>query len=117
MASMKTYRELKAWQKAMDLIPPVYQLVKQLPPEEKYELGSQLRRAVVSVVANIAEGYGRRHRKEYLQHLGIAQGSLAEVETVAQKLNYIERDTLLTTWKQADETGKVLHGLIQSLEP
>ena len=104
----------------MDFIPLVYQLVKRLPPEEKYELGSQMRRAVVSVVANIAEGYGRRHRKEYLQHLGIAQGSLAEVETlllVAQKLGYIEREALLSVWKQVEETGKVLHGLIQSLEP
>ena len=79
-----------------------------------------MRRAVVSVAANMAEGYGRRHRKEYLQHLGIAQGSLAEVETlllVAQKLNYIEQDELHPAWKQAVETGKVRHGLIQSLEP
>jgi hypothetical protein len=69
------YRELIAWQKAMQLVPAVYRLVRQLPAEERYALSDQLRRAVVSIPANIAEGQARQHAAEFAQHLAIARGS------------------------------------------
>jgi four helix bundle protein len=79
--SLKSYRDLEVWQKAMDLVEEVYRIAERFPSQEKYGLTGQLQRAAVSIPANIAEGYGRMHRKEYLQHLSIAKGSLAEVET------------------------------------
>ena len=89
MGEKNNYRDLVVWQRAIDLVPEVYQLVKKLPKEETYALGDQLRRAVVSIPANAAEGQARQHHKEFLQHLSIAKGSLAELHTlltVAQKL-------------------------------
>jgi four helix bundle protein len=78
---VKGFRTLNAWKKAYELTLVVYQLSKKFPREELYGLSSQLQRAAVLVPANIAEGYERKHRKEYLQFLYIAKGSLGEVET------------------------------------
>ena len=75
------YRELMAWQKAMDLTDPVCQVTKGFPREEAYGLTSQLRRAAVFVPSNIAEGQGQRSGKEFVHFLGVAYGSLQEVET------------------------------------
>ncbi len=77
----KTYRDLEVWQQAMELVTAVYQLARAFPPEERYGLTSQMLRAAISVPANIAEGSGRRHKTEFLQHSSIARGSLLEVET------------------------------------
>ncbi|MHC4916453.1 MAG: four helix bundle protein [Planctomycetota bacterium] len=66
---LQTYRELKVWQEAVNLVEQVYRVTKTLPSEERFGLCSQMQRAAVSVPANIAEGYGREHRKEYLRHL------------------------------------------------
>jgi four helix bundle protein len=76
------YRELVVWQKAMDLAEAVYQLSPQLPREETYGMRSQITRAAVSIPANIAEGWARESRNEKAQFLAIAQGSLAEAETL-----------------------------------
>lgn len=78
---MSKYQELIVWQKAMDLVEEVYNVVSKLPSQEKYALSDQLRRAVVSIPSNIAEGQNRGSRKEVVQFCGIALGSLAEVET------------------------------------
>ena len=78
---METYRDLEVWQVGMDLMVEVYRLTKTLPKEELYALSSQLKRASLSIPSNIAEGWGRKHRKEYLHHLSFAYGSLMEVET------------------------------------
>lgn len=76
-----TFKDLIVWQKSIVLVRQVYELCEELPDKEKFGLSSQMRRAAVSVPSNIAEGYRRRNRKEYLQFLGIASGSAAELET------------------------------------
>lgn len=118
--AIQTYRDLIAWQKSMELVVEVYRLAKLFPQEEMFGLTSQIKRAVVSIPANIAEGHGRIHRKEYLHHLSIARGSLMEVEThlqIAVKLMYLQRTHVKTTWELAQETGRLLNGLIRSLAP
>ena len=90
---MRAYRDLKAWQHAIDLAPEVYKLVRRLPKEENFALSNQIRRAVVSIAANIAEGQSKQNKKEFIQFLFIAKGSLAELETLlifAEKLSYLQ---------------------------
>ena len=77
----KGYQELVAWEQAMELATEVYQATRDWPREETYGLTHQVRRAVVSVPSNIAEGQGRNSPKEFLHHLGVAHGSLCEVQT------------------------------------
>jgi four helix bundle protein len=117
--AIQTYRDLEVWQRAMNLAEEVYQQTQSFPQEEIYGLTSQMRRAVVSVPANIAEGYGRIHRKEYIHHLSIARGSLWEVETMVQlavRLKYLERESGLKLWERLQEVGRLLNGLLRSLE-
>ena len=112
------YRELIVWQKAMELVPAVYQLVKKLPAEERYALSDQLRRAVVSIPANIAEGQARQHSAEFVQHLAIARGSLAEVDTlllVAVSLGYLREADLDPLTPSLVEVRRLLQGLMQRL--
>ena len=115
---LQSYRELIVWQKAMDLAMLVYRLTESFPKREVYGLAAQLRRCGVSVPSNIAEGYGRGSRREYIQFLSIAQGSLKELETqtiLAQKLDYstsVQADRILA---EAETVGKLLGGLIRSL--
>lgn len=78
---IQSYRDLKVWQEAMNLAEECYRLTKLFPDSEMYGMTSQIRRAAVSVPANIAEGYGREYRQEYIQFLRIAKGSLKELET------------------------------------
>jgi four helix bundle protein len=78
---MKSFRDLLVWQKAMVLAEELYAGAKQFPKHEMYALGDQVRRAVVSVPANIAEGYGRQSTQDYISFLLIARGSLYEVQT------------------------------------
>lgn len=78
---MENYKDLRVWQKAIDLVVTVYQLTKKFPQEERYALTSQIQRAVTSIPANIAEGWGRASTKEYIYHLTVARGSLMELET------------------------------------
>ena len=113
-----SYRRLEVWQAAMDLAEDVCRLTRGFPSEERFGLARQLSSAAVSVPSNIAEGYGRRHRREYLHHLSIARGSLMEAETqltLAVRLGYLNRDDVLQAWDTAQRTGKMLHRLIQSL--
>lgn len=77
---MRDFKTLKVWQKSHEVVCGVYDLVKTFPPEERYALGDQMRRAVVSIPSNIAEGFGRETNKERLRFLSIALGSAAEVE-------------------------------------
>lgn len=97
----------------------VYELARELPAEEKYGLISQMQRAAVSVPANIAEGYGRVHRGDYVHHLSIARGSLAELEThitIAVRLNYLAREKATILWDIIQDVGKMLSRLICSLQ-
>ncbi len=117
--SLKTYRDLVVWQKAMDLVESVYLLTADFPSTEKYGLISQIQRAAVSVPANIAEGYGRTHRGDYLHHLSIAKGSFFELEThlvLAVRLHLVSREALIPIWHQSQEVGKILTKLIHSLK-
>ena len=117
--SQQGYRELVVWQRAVDLVPAIYSLVKRLPPEERYALGDQLRRAVASIAANVAEGQARQHKKEFLQHLWIAHGSLAETETllaVGQRLGYWSERDMLSATEAISEVRRPLQGLINRLK-
>ena len=116
--SFKNYRDLEVWQKAMDLVVKCYQMTKKFPKSEIYGLTSQLQRAAVSVPANIAEGRERQYTKEFLQHLSIAYGSLAELEThlqIAERLNYIDPNQLKQLLEKTAEVGRMLNGLRRSL--
>ncbi len=95
MEYLANYKELKVWQKSMDLVEIVYKFTTAFPKEEMYGLTSQLRRASLSVPVNIAEGHARNTTGEFLQFLGIAKGSLAELETLlelSQRLNYLKKE-------------------------
>ena len=113
---MKSYEDLLVWQKAMQLAKMVYLLQKSLPKEETYGLGDQIRRAVVSVPSNIAEGFGRGSDAEFNRFLAIARGSLFEVKTqlqLAEDLNLLEVDA--EVWDLIDEVGKLVNGLVKRL--
>jgi len=117
--NIQSYQDLEVWQKAMDLVVMSYQLTKQFPKSENFGLSSQLQRAAVSVPANIAEGRTRKHQKEFLQFLSIANGSLAELEThlqIAQRLNYIDDKQLMEVLERSSEVGRMLNGLRRSIK-
>jgi four helix bundle protein len=115
---IKSYRDLKVWQKAMDLVVMCYQMTRKFPKNEIFGLASQLQRAAVSVPSNIAEGHQRWHSKEFLHHLSIAYASLAELEThaeIACRLNYIDENYANTVLNQAAEIGMMINGLRKSI--
>ena len=88
---IRSFRDLRVWQAGIDLVRKIYELTSRFPRSEVYGLASQMQRAAVSVPSNIAEGHARESTKEYLQHLSIAQASLAELETqleIARQLQY-----------------------------
>jgi four helix bundle protein len=116
---IKSYRDLQVWQKAMDLVVESYKVAALLPKNEVYSLATQIRRAAVSIPANIAEGHGREHLGDYLHHLSCANGSLMELEThflIASKLSYITDPQLESVLKSAAELGRMLAGLIGKLK-
>ena len=117
-ATICSYRDLSVWQKAMDLVTECYETTEAFPSSERYGLAGQLQRAAVSVPANIAEGQARQHTREFIQHLSIASGSLAELEThvqIAQRLGYIADERTEKILSQCAEIGKMLNGLRTSL--
>ena len=114
-----SYRDLIAWQKALALVTDIYHWTEDFPKSELYGLTSQMRRAVVSVVANIAEGQGRNSRGEFIQFLGTAKGSLVELEThvyVAANLGYFSPALREEAHKRTDEVSRLINGLKQALE-
>lgn len=113
------YRELIVWQKAMDFVVACYKATAQFPACELYGLCSQVRRAAVSIPSNIAEGQGRAHTKEFLNHLAYANGSRCEVETqlmIAERLGYLDPEYVNHLLESAAEIGRLLHGLMNALE-
>ena len=113
------YSELVVWQKAMELVEEVYRLTQQFPNEEKFGLTSQIRRAAVSIPANIAEGHGRKYTNAYQNHLSIANGSLMELETLVQisnRLNMVNKVSQILVLQLTEEIGKMLAGLRKSLD-
>ena len=116
---VQSYRDLKVWQQAIDLVTATYLLLKTFPKEEIYALASQIRRAAVSIPANIAEGHARQHTKEFLQHLSIAKGSLAELDTlliVAEKLSYVGSQEVAAIQASIAEIRMMLCGLMSRLQ-
>jgi four helix bundle protein len=115
---VNSFRDLRVWQAAMDLVAEVYRLTRAFPKNETYGLASQIQRAAVSIPSNIAEGHARDHIKEYLHHLSMAQGSLAELETqleIAARLGYVSLDQLRQNLCSIASLGKQLYALRNSL--
>jgi four helix bundle protein len=117
--TIKSYRDLEVWQKAMDLIVECYEITKNFPKTESFGLRTQLQRSAVSIAANIAEGHARQHTKEFIQGLSIAYASLAELEThilIAERLKYINSSHSMSLLEKTAELGRMLNGLRKSLE-
>ena len=109
--TVRSHEELRVWQRAMDLIAATYTVIRLLPVEERFALGAQLRRAATSIVANISEGHARTHRKEFLQYLAIAHGSLTELQTllaVAQRVGFVSPDDLALARSLGDQVSRML---------
>ena len=119
MAPVNDFRDLKVWQLAMDLATLVLQAAPKLPPEERYGLGAQLRDAAASIPNNIAEGYGRGTRLDYLRFLRIARGSANEVTTMLlliSRVGYLPPETMSPMLSLVDRIRPMLTKLIRSLE-
>jgi len=113
----KNHKDLEAWKQAMDLVDDIYGLSRHFPPEELYGLTNQMRRAAVSVPSNVAEGAARSGKKEFLQFLFIALGSLSELETqvlIAQRQGY--REDVGVVLAQIESVRRLLLGLIRHLK-
>ena len=117
-ARVRDYRDLVVWRSALKLAAECHRVARKLPREEWGDLSRQLRRAAVSVVANIAEGNGRFTRADYLRHLSIANGSLKEVEAhllLARECDYLRELDARTALQLAAQTGRMLTALVRSL--
>jgi four helix bundle protein len=113
-----SYRDIKVWQKGIDLVVDIYSCTRRFPRDEVYGLAGQLRRAAVSVPSNIAEGKGRRTDKEFLLFLHHARGSVFEVETqltIAGLLGYIPETEVGRLGNSAGELARMLSGLIKAI--
>ncbi|MCO5234018.1 MAG: four helix bundle protein [Chitinophagales bacterium] len=118
MNSSKDFKDLIVWQKSMELVAEVYRLVKKLPKEELYALSDQIRRSAISIPSNIAEGQGRKSKKEFNQFLAISKGSKAELETqllLCVKINYLSNTEIETSIDLIQEIGKMINALQKSL--
>lgn len=116
---VNSYRDLRVWQKGMDLVLSNYEVAKQFPQSELYGLMSQIQKPAGSIPANIAEGHGREHLGDYLHHLSMANGSLMELEThflIAGRLRYLNAEPMNQLLDQTGEVGRMLAGLIRCLK-
>ena len=116
MGLCKTHHDLLVWQEAMNLAVMVHELTTGFPKDETFRLGTQMRRAALSVPSNLAEGAGRNGPRELLQFVGIASGSLAELETqleLAVRLKYVDQDA--GAIRQVSRVGRLLVGLRNAL--
>ena len=115
---IKSFRDLRIWQLAMELVEQIYRTTRDFPKEELYGLTSQIRRAAVSIPSNIAEGHTREHTKEFLNHISMAQASLAEVDTqleIARRLNYISAEAMSSFNARVVSLGKQQYALRNAL--
>lgn len=118
MERKRYFKDLLAWQKAMELVPVAYNVAQRLPDVERFALADQIRRCAISVPANIAEGQARQHPKEFIQFLSVSRGSLAELQTLmiaARNLGYIDDADLESVESQIAEVGRLLSGLSNKL--
>ncbi|HOZ56152.1 MAG: hypothetical protein BWY51_00575 [Parcubacteria group bacterium ADurb.Bin316] len=117
MDKIKTFTDLKAWQEGHSLVIKIYKLTKKFPKDETYCLTTQMKRAVISITSNIAEGFGRQGYKEKIQFYYLAQGSLTELKNqilVAKDVGYINNEELKNIAEKANNTHKILQGLIKT---
>lgn len=113
---MWNFRKVDAWNRAVEFSKVIYEVTKRFPGDEKYGLINQLRRAVVSISSNIAEGCGRRTSKDFVSFMYNAIGSLKEVESelfVAEKLGYVGIDEVEKLFNELEEIGRMLTGMIR----
>jgi four helix bundle protein len=116
---IRSYRDLVVWQLAVRLGLDLYRVTSSFPDSERFGLTSQIRRAAVSVASNIAEGYGRGARQEYIRYLRMSRGSLYEIETqlaFAAELGFMQQQTVKLMEEKLAECGRVLAGLLRSLD-
>jgi four helix bundle protein len=117
---LKSYEDLVVWQRSLSLAEELYRLTTQLPADERFGIVAQLRRAVVSVCANIAEGYGRRTRGEYVNQLSVASGSVTEISAllrVSERLHFLARADIEPADHLTREIRAMLWRMIERLEP
>jgi four helix bundle protein len=117
---LNSYRELQSWQVGMDLAESIYRITRAWASQERFGMISQAQRASVSIPLNIAEGYGRLHRGEYVHHLGMANGSLCELETIlllAERIDVASKGSTTVAMNLATRVGQMLTKQIQSLRP
>ena len=119
MSTIKSFEELIIWQEARKFTNNIYNLTKKYPQEEIYSLISQMRRAAVSVMSNIAEGFDRRTTKEFISFLIIARASVSEVQNdlyISLDLNYINNEDFKIYYNHAQKIAKLINGLITYLK-
>jgi four helix bundle protein len=117
-SGIKSYRDLRVWQEAMELVEEVYRLTAEFRADERFGLVAQARDAVISIPSNIAEGHGRGYRKDYLRHVSIAEGSLAELETHIEagvRLAYCSRERVARIFRRCALLGTQLKSLRTAL--
>ena len=113
------YKSLNVWEKSMCLVREVYALIKLMPADERFALCDQMRRAVVSIPSNIAEGYGRDYKNDFLRFLNIARGSKYEIETqieICTMLGYFSLQDAQPALSLCDDLGKMLNALIKTIQ-
>ena len=118
MPTSRAYRDLDAWRASMIVVEKTYATTRRFPDDERFGLTAQVRRASVSMPANIAEGWSRRSLRAYANHVAIALGSHAQVETcfeIAKRLSYISEKELNELTVAVDQAGRLLAGLFRSL--
>ena len=115
---IRSYQDLIAWQKGMDLVELIYQLSAEFPSDERFGLTAQVRRAAVSIPCNVAEGFGRSSRSDYVRFLDIARGSAYEVETqvlIAVRIGFAEETSAARAMSLVKEIQRILAGLMNAL--
>jgi four helix bundle protein len=116
---VKSYKDLDAWKLGINLAKKIYEITEKFPDSERYGLSSQMRRASVLIPSNIAEGSGRNHKKEFVQFLYLARGSLLELETqieLSKMMKFLDNDQYKTIIGLLNRTHRVINGLIFALK-
>ncbi|SFU64670.1 four helix bundle protein [Pustulibacterium marinum] len=116
---MATFRDLLIWQKGMNLVTSIYKVTEAFPKEEQYNLTSQIRRSAISIPSNIAEGYGRDGRRDFLKYLNIALSSIFELQTqieIAFNLNFIPKEIFIEIYEKTRELERMLVSFINKIK-
>jgi four helix bundle protein len=119
MAKFNSYRELLVWQKSMNLADRCYRMTRRFKRDDQLVLGHEIRKSCVSIPSNIAEGFGRHYTPEYIHHLRFSSGSSNELQTqveLSKRVEIVGAEEAAMLIADAEEIGRMLHGLIGSLE-